>query len=238
MKYRHHLLRIVFFVAIFLMMDYKYISGYRAFDNYDVLSTYIMSTSVGYNNLFLIVGMVVTGLFVSGLNNVFIESPISIIKYGKKRFYRKNVTKTLKDSLFISIEYIGVTVAFCLKFFNINLLLDSGFFFCVILYTIMMWIYFSVVGLTTYIMKILLDSKKIYVFISGGIFFLLAGAKYISIEISPVYFSSFIDDWFASGYFNVFSYLLCFVKGVLANTLLFLTGAYIIEKKDFLNEQI
>lgn len=238
MRFKHHILRIVFFVALFLLMDYRYVYDFRAFDDYDILSNCIMSTNVGYNNLFLIAGIVVTVLFITGLDNIFFDSPIFIIKYGKEKFFSINLIRVIGDSLIIAVEYIGTTVVFCLIFFNTELLAESGFFICCLLYTILAWLYFSVVGFTAYILKIVLKSQKIYMIVSSAVFFLLAGAKYISVEISPIYYCAFIDDWFASGYFDVLSYILCIVKDVLIIVILKLAGYRIFAKKDFLYEKI
>ncbi|MBQ3497504.1 MAG: hypothetical protein IJA87_00085 [Clostridia bacterium] len=218
-------------------MDYRYLYDYRAFDDYNVLSNCIMSTNVGYNNLFLITGIVVTALYIAGLNNVFVDSSILVLKYGKEKYYKQNLMRVFIDSLLMSIEYIGTTVVFCLIFFNTNLLVESGFFICCLLYTVLVWLYFSIVGFTSYIVRIFLASKKIYVFVSAAIFFLLAGAKYISLEISPVYCCAFIDDWFSLGYFDVWNYALCIIKDVLTIVLLMLTGSWIFTKKDFLYEK-
>ncbi len=238
MKYKYNAFRILFFCLLFLLMDYRYISKGKNYNDYYILSNSIMSINIGYNNLSLIVGIVITTLFVLGLRTVLVESPVSLVRYGKKRFVNKNLSNILLDSFLISIEYVGITIIFCLISFDVRILLESGFFLCVFLYCLMLCMYFYVVGATTFLIKVAFYSKKIYIFISLFIFFALAATPHISHNISPVYFCGFIEEWFNTGYFNYFNYIMCLSKCILFDFLISLVCKLVVEKKDFLYDQV
>ncbi len=233
---KYNFFRICFFSFLFLLTDFRYISIDKYSGSYSVLSEAIMSTSVGYNNLFLIVGIVVTSLYVFGLSNILIESPLILIKCGKNRFYNKNIKNIFFDSLLIAIEYVGIIVAFCLCFFDITLLYDSGFFLCVLLYCAMLCMYFFTVGSVTLLIKILMGSK-IYVFVSAVIFFVLAALQNSASHFSPVYFCNFVDRWFLLGKFDIIDYVKDLMICLLYILIAILFGKLTFSKKDFWHEQ-
>lgn len=231
-------LRSVLFIIMFLMMDGSYISGGRDLLTSSNLSNAIMDVDVGYNNLFYIVGLLVTAMYILGLNYYFNGfHSVYAVKRGRQYFYRKMVSCILMDSFFISLEYVGSTVVVCTFAFRFSVLLESGFYLCCLLYLLMLFFYFALVGISTVVIRILVNFKKIYLLLSSVLFFGLAGLDVFQIEISPVYFCSFITEWFISGTFDAMNYAVCAVKCILSVAAIYILGNILILRKDILFDE-
>ena len=212
MKYKRNIIRFAFFCFLFLTLDYVYLWDAYLRSDYDLL-TIIMSDYIGYNNTYYFPGIIVTVMYVLGLNKIsFVNNSAFVMRKGKKKYIRYLTKDALIDAVLYSVEFVSAEVLICAIRFENELLQDTGFYWCCILFALMLCGYFAVVGVTTILIDVIFSFGKISAFVSIAFFMLLNSLTLINVDISPVYYASFLDNWFENGTFDYIQYILNFVK--------------------------
>lgn len=207
------IVRFLFFCGLFLVLDFTYLFTNHFKGDYDSLTIAIMNNSIGYNNLYIIVGIVVTVMFVLSLNKIsFIKDSSFIVRNGKKNYLKYLVKDVSISATLFSSEFVMAEMLICTIRFKNELLVDTRFYWCCILYAVMLCGYFLTVGISTVLINILCGfSKASYIF-SIVLFLAINSLILLNIRISPLYFSQFISDWFTNGYFNYLDYIMNLMK--------------------------
>lgn len=202
-----NIVRFLFFCGLFLALDFTYVFTNHFESDYDSLTIAIMNSSIGYNNLYVVIGIVVSIMFILNLNKIrFVRDPAFIIRNGKKNYLRYLVKDVLISAVLFSSEFVMAEILICTIRFKNELLIDTGFYWCCILYSVMLCGYFLIVGISTVLINILCNFSKTSYIISIVFFLALNSLVLLNIRISPLYFSQFISDWFTDGYFNYLDY--------------------------------
>ncbi len=211
MRFKRNILRLAFFSFLFLALDYPYIWDVYSRSDYELL-TCIMNV-IGYNYLYYIPGIIVTVMYVFELSKLnFAKDSAFVIRNGKNKYIRLLVKNALVNAALYSAEFVVAEVLVCTIRFESELLRDTGFYWCCILYAVMLCCYFAFVGILTILINVIFNFGKIGNFVSIVFFLLLNSLTLININVSPVYYADFISAWFENGTFNYIQYILDFVK--------------------------
>lgn len=238
MRYRRGIVRFLFFCALFLMLDSVYLFTDYFESDYESLTIAIMDNSVGYNNLYIIVGIVVTAIYILSLSRInFVKDSTFIVRNGKKNYLKYLVKDASISAILISFEFVFAQVLVCTVRFKNELLRDTAFYQCCILYMLMLCSYFLTVGISTVLISIILGQSKASYLISAAIFIALNSLILCNIEISPLYFSEFISDWFTSGCFDWLEYIINIIKCMCAFLAMNYLANIILLRKDLIFDE-
>lgn len=212
MRFKKNIFRFAFFSFIFLALDYPYIWDVYSRSDYELL-TLIMKDTIGYNNLYYFPGIIVTVMYVFELSKLnFAKDSAFVTRNGKNKYIKYLVKDALINSALYSAEFVAAEALICTIRFESELLRDTGFYWCCILYALMLCGYFAFVGILTILINVVFNFGKIGDFVSIAFFLLLNSLTLINIDVSPVYYVCFISAWFENGTFNYIQYILDFVK--------------------------
>lgn len=214
-----------------------YIWDARSRSDYDLLSL-IMNNNVGYNYLYYLPGIILTVMYVLELGKLnFMKDSAFVIKNGKKKYIKYLVKDALISAALYSTEFVAAEALICTIRFESELLQSTGFYWCCILYAVMLCGYFVLVGILTILINIIFSFGKVGSLVSIVFFLLLNSLIIIRIRISPVYYANFLNDWFEIGTFNYIQYILNLVKCVcLFLSINYLTQIVYLRKDVIFNE--
>ncbi len=225
-------------MLLFILMDFRYLGFNYGLEDYSIISGTIFSLAIGYNNLFLIVGLVVTAIYIFGLN--YTQTRIDahlLIRYGKNSIVNRSIIDMIIDSLLLSTEFVGVMLIFCMIHFNNSFLMEIGFFNCCVLYVVSLSGYFLSVGMLALLVKLLLHLNRVYLIITTFIVFLVNGLDLIGIKVSPLYYSEFASEWFQLGAFDIGTYAFNLIKCFLISLWGYLFIRILLVKMDFMENE-
>ena len=232
-------MRFALFNVLFLSLDYVYLFSDYFSNDYESLTIAIMDNSVGYNNLFYIAGIVATVIFIIDINHIIsIGNSALVVRKGKSGCIRYFLFKVLIEAMLISIEFVGAEALICSIRFKSQLLFDTNFYQCCILYAVSLLGYFAVVGTTEVLIYVLLNFNKVSSIIVIAMFVGLNSLILCGLDISPIYYSMFISEWFQQNSFNVIEYAFDLLKCICIVLVNFYLSNIIFHRKDLIfNEQ-
>lgn len=235
---KRDVIRLAFFCVLFSALDSVYLFTDFFESDYDSLSIAIMDDAVGYNNLYMIVGIVLTAIYILGLNRMdFLNNSAVVVKLGKKRYIARLAGNVLLQAFAISFEYVFAEVLVCSVRFTNRLLVDTGFYQCCILYMLMLFSYFSVVGMSTVLIIIITGRNKVGYLFSIAFFVALNSLALCNIKISLLYSSEFISAWFTRGDFNWLEYVINIAKSVCSFMAIKIVCEIILPRKDMIFDE-
>lgn len=239
MKYKTHFVRFLFFSLLFLALDFVYIFTNYFNNDYETLTTAIMDNSVGYNNLYYIAGIVVTIVYIISINRIAVLSNSAlVVQKGKSGYVKYFLKKVIIDALLISIEFVGAQALICTFRFKSELLIDTGFFQCCVLYSISLFGYFTLVGISEILINIIFNFNKFSCIITIALFVGINSLILCGVNISPVYFSEFIADWFQNGSFDYLEYIINIFKCSCSVLVIFYVSNIIFQRKDLIFDEV
>lgn len=238
MRYRQNILQFIFFCLLFSALDYVYLFSDYYESDYDALTVAIMDDSVGYNNLYMIAGIVVTVIYILSLNRInFINNPAFVLRKGKRKYLKYLAGDALISAVLISFEFVGAEALICSVRFKNELLTDTGFYVCCVLYMIMLFGYFSIVGISTVLIDIAFGRGKASSIVSSALFIALNSLILLDINISPLYYSQFISYWFSKGEFNYLEYIINIVKCFCVFAAIYCIAEFALLRKDLIFDE-
>lgn len=212
MNYKKNIYRFAFFCVLFLALDYVYMWGSNSRSDYEALLC-IMNDGTGYNFTFYFPGIIVTVFYLLGLNKIkFMKDSSFVIRNGKNKYIKYLAKDALIDAALCSAEFVAAEALICTIRFENALLQDTGFYWCCVLFAVMLCGYFAVVGITKILIDVIFGFGKAGDLISIVFFLLLNSLMIIDVYISPVYYASILSDWFENQTFNYIQYILNLVK--------------------------
>ena len=237
MRFKRSFFRFAFFCFLFFTLDYGYILDIYSESDF-VSLVCVMSNTFGYNHLLYFPGIVITLMYIFELGKLsFVKESAFVIRNGKNRYIRLLAGNALVNAVLFAAEFVGVVVLFCTIRFENELLQSTKFYWCCILYAVMLCGYFSIVGISTILIKVIFNFGKAGAFVSVVFFLLLNSLNLINIDISPVYYADFIGGWFRNQEFNYIQYIIDLTKCVcLFLTINYLTQMVYLRKDVIFNE--
>lgn len=214
MNYKREIIRFTFFCFLFFTLNHVYIWDAFSRSDYELL-TIIMNNNVTYNHLYNFPGIIVTVMYILALNKTnYTKESSFIIRKGKKKFIGYLAKDALINAFLYSTWFVAAEVLICTIRFKIDLLIDTGFYWCCILYVIILCGYFAFVGISTILINVFFNFRKASNLFAIMFFLLLNSLIIIHIDISPVYYANFLVEWFTYETFNYIQYILNLVKCV------------------------
>lgn len=233
------ILQIVFFVCEWFLVTLN--SGYYFSEKIIYAEEFIkhfMRADVGYTDLADNVGIVMTVFFCITIYKFMKQVEIrNIISYGRDKFVFEEIKTVLQFTFFFVFEYWIVNIILIMVFCDISLLIETKFYLCNLLFFVTLFLYFIIVGFSMLIFRYLLCFKKGYLFISLALFMVLSISVY-RIPLSPVYYSSFIFEWFYNNSFDALEYATNVGKDIIIIAILIVLDRLVFSRKDIiLNEE-
>ncbi len=223
---------------LFLVMDIRYFIPENMKD-YDSQATLlvgtIMQSSVGYLHTFLVIGLVLTGLFIFGLSCCVLKiEDRDIIARGRIGFILNSFAKISKDAFIISMEFVGVLLAFTYIYFDAIVLSNYKTILCLTFYTIVLVLYFLFLGSIYLLLQVLLNFNSYVLLLEVGTVFLFNGLGQIGLRISPVYSCDFIVSWFANNTLDTIDYLSNALLTISLSIFAVVAAIFIFERRDII----
>lgn len=241
MKYKLKIIsaQTLFMLVYWLVSNYKYLPQGERISDFQVLANQFMSTRVGYNGALFSLGYVMTLLFAfSFFVNFRIVDSSLIVKYGKDRFILNESKKGILHTLWFSLGYCGINAIMIIAVCDIQMLIDSKFFTCNLLYLVSMFMYFLVLSAVMQLLRITFGFNKFYLIVSAAIFFAVNSLPYMMLDKGLIFFSSFMLDWFQSGSFDAVEYIRYFGICAIVVAICIVATRLIFMKKDIIfNEE-
>ncbi len=127
MKYKISIIRVLLFIGLFVLMDSRYLFS---MEDYAALERTIMSPSIGYNNEFLVIGIILT--IICGFSTYFLiddNIPVLVRSYTRIKIINNHASIVIKDNLVSSLSFVGVPliVLSIASHFDYNAVLDLLF---------------------------------------------------------------------------------------------------------------
>ncbi len=242
MKYslsKINIVQIVFFVCEWFLATLN--SGYYFTERIKYIedfSRHFMHSSAGYTALQGNVGIVMTAFYCIMLHQFIRNVGIrDIISYGRDKFVFHDIKSITKFTFLFVFEFWIVNIILCMVFCDFSLLLETQFFLCNILFFVTLFLYFIIVGFTMLLLRYVLCFKKGYMLITIAFFFFLTIINFY-IALTPVFYSSFIYDWFRNNAFDALDYCINIGKAIIIIAILIAANRLVFSRKDIiLNEE-
>ncbi|MFR5876106.1 MAG: hypothetical protein ACLUFN_06415 [Eubacterium sp.] len=240
MKYnwKTNIFSTLLFLLFWIIFYIDYIKA-GEYNNPDVFTNIFMSSQNKYNDSSTFVGYILTIIFLLSLNRC-INKPVDsfIIRYGKDRFLKINITYTFIHAFLFSFEYWIVNFIFICFTFDWQILINSNFFTCSILYFLTRFLYFLTIAIFAVFIKVLFNYKKIHIIISSLIILAINTLPSLMINKGIILFAGFIDDWMQEGTFDLIDYVKNALICIIVSAILATAARLVFLKKDILiNEE-
>lgn len=234
-----HIINITFFVLTWLFINSGLFVAGRVENVEDFFKMHIVSSSLGYNNLYQIVGVTFTVLFVLSSARVLdMDNPYMLIKYNRDGFVKHKIKRMAVNTVLFVLEYIVVHIFFCIIFCKFSVLNEVRFFLCMLLFYISLFEYFIIVGMSMQFLQYLFKFKNAYMVVPIILFCALTiGQNTLGVNIAPVYFSDFISDFVESGIFDWYSYAVNTVETVIVFFILAILSRITFLKRDIIIDE-
>lgn len=230
-------------IELFMLLSLWFIGNYSALpqgiqsDNISLFYRFVSVTS-GYNDSQFSVGIVITIYFIfSYFSNFKRENESVILRCGRDRFILLDIRNTLIHSCIFALEYWGIGVIFTVLFCDIDILNQTDYFTCSILYFITRLLYFVLIGLILEFIKLLMNFKKYYIFVTGVFILGMNALPYFGIEKSIPLFANFVSEWLAEGTFNVLEYIKNALICIILSVIMIFLSRLLFSKKDILSNE-
>lgn len=241
MKYKLKIVsaQTLFMLLYWLLSNYKYLPQGEKISDFQVLTNNLMNPYAGYNSEFFSLGYIMTLLFsFSFFMNFKIVDSSLIVKHGRDRFVLNEFKNGIVHTLWFALGYCGVNTIMIVILCDIQMLIDSKFFVCSLLYFVSMFMYFLVLSAVMQLFRITFGFNRFYLVASAVLFFAVNSLPYMMLDKGLIFFSSFIFDWFQSGAFDTFEYMRYFVVCALIAAICITAARFIFIKKDIMfNEE-
>lgn len=234
-----HVINIVLFVLTWVFVHNRLFITGRIATSKDFFSACLVNPALGYNNLFQIVGVTFTILFVlSSARVLVLDNTCFLVKYNRDGFVKHKIKKMAINTALFVLEYIAVQVIFCIIFCKFSLLIELNFFICMLLLYVSLFEYFIIVGMSMLFFQYLFNFKNVYIVVPAIIFIGLAFFEYkFGIDIAPVYFSGFIGNFIELGIFDWLDYLVNIIETVIVFLILAIMSRIVFLKKDIIVDE-
>lgn len=238
-KIKTNIIYIFTFFALWQIYYHNIISLSVKISNPDIFVTYLMSSGYGYNNLCNTVGVFIAVFYLVSFHKKFRnENSSVIVRCGKDRYIMHCFKQTCLHTLTFILEFCVVNTLCILIYCDLNMLLNLNFILCNLLYFIILFLIFLLLGSLCQFFRIQFSFNKIYLAVILIIIAFFRILSFFFINISPIYFASFIDDWMQEGTFDLINYIKNALICIIVSAILATAARLVFLKKDILiNEE-
>lgn len=231
-----HAVNILFCFITWIFLNFRIFVSGRIETIEEFKKSKLFATDLGYLNLFQIVGMTMTILFVLTCARVLaLDDTYFLIRLKRDGYVKHKAKKTAVTAFLFTVEYTAVHIFYSLIFCKLSVLGEVKFFQCMGLFFIGVFEYFLIVGACMQFLQYLFRFSGLYMAIAVMVFiFLTTAHARLGIEISPAFFGDTAQSLAYYGEFDWYTLIVNAIETAVVCPMFIILGRLIFLKRDII----